>query len=308
MPQDPWDIYNVDQLKLYFKERRKNKFRQNDEHLTVGMVGYPNVGKSSTINVLIADKKVSVSSTPGKTKHFQTLYCGEDRDIMLCDCPGLVFPSQVTVKEELVLAGILPFNHIRDYMSPVELMTQLIPRNKLEASYGIAIQLPMPGEPVDRAPTGGELLDPLAAARGFRTARGQPDRSRSARLSIKDFVNGKLLYVNPPPLDDIDKEAFREWTIETEKDEAKLARRLMLVEKKMLEGMKLDSVDKSFFAQASVKGVTYARPGQDGKFQLERTNRKQRLQDLKPKKKDKARRVREKKHKQENAGVPDWLC
>ena len=38
---------------------------------TVGMVGYPNVGKSSTINALLTYKKVSVSSTPGKTKHFQ---------------------------------------------------------------------------------------------------------------------------------------------------------------------------------------------------------------------------------------------
>ena len=39
--------------------------------VTIGLVGYPNVGKSSTINCLMLDKKVSVSATPGKTKHFQ---------------------------------------------------------------------------------------------------------------------------------------------------------------------------------------------------------------------------------------------
>ena len=39
--------------------------------VTLGLVGYPNVGKSSTINCLMQDKKVSVSATPGKTKHFQ---------------------------------------------------------------------------------------------------------------------------------------------------------------------------------------------------------------------------------------------
>lgn len=43
----------------------------SDEIVTVGLVGYPNVGKSSTINTLLENKKVSVSSTPGKTKHFQ---------------------------------------------------------------------------------------------------------------------------------------------------------------------------------------------------------------------------------------------
>jgi len=39
-----------------------------------GLVGYPNVGKSSTINALLTYKKVSVSSTPGKTKHFQVAF------------------------------------------------------------------------------------------------------------------------------------------------------------------------------------------------------------------------------------------
>ncbi len=34
-------------------------------------VGYPNVGKSSTINTILRNKKVSVSATPGHTKHFQ---------------------------------------------------------------------------------------------------------------------------------------------------------------------------------------------------------------------------------------------
>jgi ribosome biogenesis GTPase A len=38
-------------------------------------------------------KKVRVSETPGKTKHFQTLVLTED--VTLCDCPGLVMPSVV---------------------------------------------------------------------------------------------------------------------------------------------------------------------------------------------------------------------
>jgi len=38
-------------------------------------------------------KVVSVSRTPGHTKHFQTIFL--TRNVRLCDSPGLVFPSVV---------------------------------------------------------------------------------------------------------------------------------------------------------------------------------------------------------------------
>ena len=43
---------------------------ETDERMVIGTVGYPNVGKSSVINVLMGVKKVGVAALPGKTKHF----------------------------------------------------------------------------------------------------------------------------------------------------------------------------------------------------------------------------------------------
>ncbi len=40
------------------------------KRMMVGTVGYPNVGKSSVINVLCGKKLVGVANRPGKTKHF----------------------------------------------------------------------------------------------------------------------------------------------------------------------------------------------------------------------------------------------
>ena len=47
---------------------------QAAETVTVGFTGYPNVGKSSTINRFLTTKKLQVSATPGKTKHFQVIF------------------------------------------------------------------------------------------------------------------------------------------------------------------------------------------------------------------------------------------
>ena len=45
---------------------------------------------------------------------------------MLCDCPGLVMPSFVATKAEMVCCGILPIDEMRDCISPVALISLLI--------------------------------------------------------------------------------------------------------------------------------------------------------------------------------------
>ncbi|KAL6942241.1 large subunit GTPase 1 [Hanseniaspora vineae] len=167
--------------------------------IQIGLVGYPNVGKSSTINALVGSKKVSVSATPGKTKHFQTIKLSDD--VMLCDCPGLVFPNFAYNKGELVCNGVLPIDQLRDYIGPCTLVVERVPKYYLEAIYGIHIQTRSVEEGGDgETPTAQEFLVSYARARGYMTQGfGSADESRASRYILKDYVNGKLLYINPPP-------------------------------------------------------------------------------------------------------------
>jgi len=166
----------------------------------IGLVGYPNVGKSSTINALIGAKKVSVSATPGKTKHFQTIHLSDQ--VILCDCPGLVFPNFATTKAELVCSGVLPIDQLREYSGPAGLVAQRIPQPFIEAIYGMKMQIRPLEEGGTGVPTSEELLRAYAIARGFQTqGLGQPDESRAARYILKDYVKGKLLFCHPPPAD-----------------------------------------------------------------------------------------------------------
>ena len=178
-----------------FKTQLKNISAQKK---TIGLIGYPNVGKSSTINSLLEAKKVNVGSTPGKTKHYQTIWL--DDDLCLCDCPGLVFPNFACTKSDLVVNGILPIDQIRECIGPTELVAQKIPSHVLERVYGITFDAPSMDIPETIRIGGRALLEKYATIRGFRTAvGGSPDVSRAARIILKDFVSGKLLFCNPPP-------------------------------------------------------------------------------------------------------------
>ncbi len=122
-------------------------------------MGYPNVGKSSTINSLLQSKRVSVSQTPGKTKHFQTIFLS--KEVVLCDCPGLVMPSFLSTKAEMVVSGILPIDNLRDHVPPINLVASRVPRKVLETMYGVTLPKPEETEDQSRPPTSEELLNAI---------------------------------------------------------------------------------------------------------------------------------------------------
>ncbi|KAI8324838.1 P-loop containing nucleoside triphosphate hydrolase protein [Martensiomyces pterosporus] len=185
-------------VSLLMKECPKLADEHSHNRLMIGLVGYPNVGKSSTINALVGSKKVNVGSMPGKTKHFQTIHLTSD--VVLCDCPGLVFPTFATTQADMVCNGVLPIDQLREFTGPSGLVAQRIPKWVLEAIYGIEIKTRHEEEGGTGIPTAEELLTAYAAARGmFKGGEGNPDESRAARILLKDYVNGKLVYCHPPP-------------------------------------------------------------------------------------------------------------
>ena len=188
------------------------------DRIPFGMVGFPNVGKSSVINVLMGNTRnahgvvrVGVASQPGKTKHFQTLLLPDRSDMLLCDCPGLVFPSFVNNTADLIAAGVYPIAQMRDWRSVTELLCQRIPREVLNAQYGIQIPMPTADAVLEAShkqqldskippPTAEEFLTSYCLARGMlAAASGVPDFQRASRIVIKEYADGKLVYCHPPP-------------------------------------------------------------------------------------------------------------
>ncbi|TBU34699.1 P-loop containing nucleoside triphosphate hydrolase protein [Dichomitus squalens] len=169
--------------------------------LTIGLIGQPNVGKSSLLNALFGTQKVRVSRTPGKTKHFQTLFWTSE--VRLVDCPGLVIPNYVPMETQ-VLSGILPISRVSAIPLCIYHAARLIP---LEKVLGLAHPSPPSAAPEDKRTwrediftwrdgeqpkaqpkevvwTAMDILTAYANKKGWMTAQaGRPDVNRAGNAS-----------------------------------------------------------------------------------------------------------------------------
>lgn len=151
--------------------------------LTVGCVGYPNVGKSSLLNALMGKKVVSVSKTPGHTKHFQTIFLTEN--VKICDCPGLAFPSS-TPRALQVLAGSYPIAQLRQPYNAIKYLAERV-------SLPSMLNLKRSDDDGDEQWSAIEVCDLWALKRGYLTAKAaRPDTYRAANSILRMALEGKI--------------------------------------------------------------------------------------------------------------------
>lgn len=196
------------------KEKNDTAFYEEEKYknglLTIGCVGHPNVGKSSFMNALIGKKVVSVSRTPGHTKHFQTIFLTPN--IRLCDCPGLVFPSYYP-KQLQVLMGCYPISQLREPYSSIQYLAErvnMVEKLKLKPIDEVRHQKPAfndqnyqyESRKQDRSKQVGtseewsafSICESWAVHRGFLTARsGRPDVYRAANHLLRMALDGRTL-------------------------------------------------------------------------------------------------------------------
>ena len=251
------------------KNNNKNKNQANNA-LMVGFIGYPNVGKSSIINVLMKTKKAAVANIPGRTKHYQTLFLPEEQNlnilpksICLVDCPGLIFPSFTTSKADMLVNGIYPIDTLSDIYNPIQIIINLIPSKILSNFYKITLPDIYSAK---------QFLQIIAKKRGFYTGNGLPEEAKTAKLILRDYTSGKLLYCHLRP--DYTEEKFGkistfENNIELTKEEKENHKlienipanfddnyeKLYAENEQILENKKIigDNVDNNFFVEQNFK-------------------------------------------------------
>ena len=151
--------------------------------ITVGVVGYPNTGKSSIINLLTGKKVAGTGADAGFTKGIHKLRL--TKEISLLDSPGIIPNKEYSGSESIAISkhtklGARSHSQVKEPEIVVSDLMKEFP-GVFEDFYNI------------QAKGNSEMLiEELGRKKNFLTKGNQVDEDKTARLIIKDWQEGRI--------------------------------------------------------------------------------------------------------------------
>lgn len=167
-----------------------DKFHKDKKNISIGFIGYPNVGKSSVINTLRAKEVCKVAPIPGETKVWQ--YITLTKRVYLIDCPGVVYDTGDS-DQDLVLKSVVRPEKLEDAHIYIQGILDKVDKDHLKGVYGL-----QDWENCE------DFLTQLAKLGGRLLKGGEPDLNTVGKMILHDWQRGKILYYDAPPKDDVD--------------------------------------------------------------------------------------------------------
>jgi len=171
-------------IKKSLEERiQHNKNRGIKKDIKLMIVGIPNSGKSTVINLLANQASAKTGNKPGVTRGQQIIRVSQG--IVLLDTPGVLWPKFESERKAMNLAltgaikeQVLDIWELASYLvtkSPQRVKELIKKRYKLDLLSDDAI----------------EAITEIAKKRGFLLRGGEYDLERASQMVITEFKNGK---------------------------------------------------------------------------------------------------------------------
>ncbi|GAY59498.1 hypothetical protein WN943_001705 [Citrus x changshan-huyou] len=182
--------------------RQFARLKSDKQAISVGFVGYPNVGKSSVINTLRTKNVIlffpasvvcKVAPIPGETKVWQ--YITLTKRIFLIDCPGVVYQNKDS-ETDIVLKGVVRVTNLEDAAEHIGEVLKRVKKEHLKRAYKIK-------DWVDE----NDFLLQLCKSTGKLLRGGEPDFMTAAKMILHDWQRGKIPFFVPPPHQEDDSSA-----------------------------------------------------------------------------------------------------
>ncbi|KAK6946738.1 Nucleolar GTP-binding protein 2, N-terminal domain [Dillenia turbinata] len=165
--------------------RQFARLKSDKQAISVGFIGYPNVGKSSVINTLRTKNVCKVAPIPGETKVWQ--YITLTKRIFLIDCPGVVYQNNDS-ETDIVLKGVVRVTNLQDAAEHIGEVLKRVKKEHLERAYKI-----------EKWDDENDFLVQLCRLTGKLLKGGEPDLMTAAKMVLHDWQRGRIPFFVPPP-------------------------------------------------------------------------------------------------------------
>lgn len=155
-----------------------------DRPLRMMIMGIPNVGKSTLMNMLLKRRVAAVGDVPAVTKSQQRLYL--NKGMILTDTPGMLWPKIRYPSDGLMLAA----SHAVGVNALVEEEVAAFLAEVLLARYPGLLQARYKMETAGLDGFG--VVEQVARRRGLKVKGGDPDVEKAAQVLLNDYRSGAL--------------------------------------------------------------------------------------------------------------------
>ncbi|MEK6757828.1 MAG: GTPase [Nanoarchaeota archaeon] len=169
-----------DRIKI---EAKKIEFPLEANKISVGVIGYPNTGKSSIINLLVGKSIAGTGAEAGFTKGIQKIKLTPE--IVLLDSPGVIPREEYSNIEQKLIASHTKLG-ARSYSQVKE--PDIVVANLMQEFPGVFEKF----YDIDAKGNSEILIEELGKQKGFMKKGNLVDEDKTARHVLKELQAGKI--------------------------------------------------------------------------------------------------------------------